>query len=409
MNKVLRKRLQKLNQPMRKFMRVNLRRKKPVGFGSIKKNRGIKHYRRKFMNVYRVNDVTNPDVNLPVDLLRLRIQSDLAEIRDELKAAHPHDAFAEFIDIWHKGFSLALRHPNPAQVIPPFVIDLEKILLETDFEIGVFEEGLSLLAKVVIGKAIDPDSLLYSERVANEIPPISSKKAPSSDVPDHIFEQMCRFNALKAQRIAEETDYIAENKILEERLSKLEEDFKEKFTRVTRDVKEKLEGTSKKIEECKAGHKELKEKGDRLADDYCDRIEALDQNIRKRLKDLKGRVKEIKIDDTEQRTILKEKVNQLKKEVSDLNAETNRLQDRISDTGKALSEVERANIQLQIDINNVRTELAKKKENYLNDILKTVAVVVVSIIAKIIIEPYLPGASVLLSKGTPCLGGTIYF
>lgn len=352
------------------------------------------------MNVNRVYDVNNPAVILPIDPVRLGIQSELAEIRNQLESVRPHDEFAEYIDIWHKGFILALRHPNPAQVIPAFVIDLEKILLETDFQIGVFEKGLSIIAKFMIGKAIDPHSLLYSERVAHEVPPVSTKKATSNDVPDLVFEQMRRFNALKAQRIAEETDFVAENKVLEERLNKLGDDFKEKFTRVTRDVKGKLEQTSKNIEECKAGHEELKEKGDQLGNDFSDRIDAVDRKIQERLKGLKGRINEVKIDDKEQREILRDKVKKLKKEVSDLEVEEKMLKNRISGVSKVLSEVERANIQLQIDINNVRTELAKKKEGFLEGLLKTAAIVVVSVVAKIIIEPYLPGASVVLGKFT---------
>ncbi len=292
------------------------------------------------------------------DQIRVRINGTLAEIhRQIINPNTPTNDFrVQSIDAWHRGFTRALRHPEPQKVIDAFVPELVGLLrnpadvngLEPPFPPELFGPRAMPIIQYVVEKLRDPHSLLYSQefdleavRVLAAQPTALQNEENEIDagIPEELLAQLRQIEANNAQQ--EEVDAEGGQMVhaLRGRIHQDEVSLQTDIDRVARHH----------FEACR---------------------DIQEETARLRLNDLNHRTQRL------------EAANLQRQEAVHFRAENVRLQDRLDRADKSLGELGKANIQLQKEINTTRAEIAENKSNWLTTAACVVASVALSWIFK---------------------------
>jgi len=298
------------------------------------------------------------------DVVRIQIGAEFATLLNRIAAAPANDPRVQSITAWHCSFSRALRHPNPQQVITEYVQELVRLLrdppgpdgVEPPFPAELFGDRPMPIIRYIVEKMRDRRSLFYSEqfdqeavRVLAAVQPIVMEvrnvvqNGPAQDIPNDIdpnippelLEQLRQIEANIARRVQVEAQRMDGLRALQGRVHQREVVLQANIDRV---AQQHLEDGQ-----------QIREEAERI-----------------RLLDL------------EQRAVMVGAANRLRQEAEDLRAEAARLQRHLDVNRERIGELERANIQLQIEINNTRSQIADKKSNWLLDVVCIVASVAIS-------------------------------
>lgn len=310
------------------------------------------------------------------DIVRIQIDAELAALRTQLEAAPANDPLVRSIIDWHNGFWRAMRHPHPQQVIAKFIEELVRLLrdpaapfgIDSPFPAELFGERPMPIIRYIVEKMRDRRSLFYSEqfdqeavRVLASVRPVMMEprdvlqNSPAQDMQDDIdpdiapelLEQLRQIEANIAHQMQVEAEGMVELHALQARVHQRDADFQRKVDRVAQ---------------------QHLEEGQRI------RAEA----------------ERVRLLDLEQRAIIMEAANRLRLEAEALRAEAVRLQRHLDDNGQKINELEKANIQLQVEINNTRAQINDNKSSWMLDAICVVASIAISWVTKkpiVIIPP----------------------
>lgn len=298
-------------------------------------------------------------------VVKITIQRELNALcdciaREQMTRNLSSDPFIKSIFIWHNNFSHSLRLPNVNNVVKEYVATLVDLFrsplnaagIETSFPAELFGDRPIPLVRFLVEKMRDKSSLYYSEefdREATEIlsraasqaretadrPPIEASVGGIEGIPQDLLDQLRQIEAIHAERRGFE-----------------------------RESKSGLLELQNRVRERESG---LQERIDRMA--KRDREEG--QRIRKELE----RQRQV---DSEEREIIITAANRLLEEAERLKGEAEVLQRQLDQNGRNLVELEKAEIQLQAEINKTREELDKNKSNWLVQALCVAASVAIS-------------------------------
>lgn len=244
---------------------------------------------------------------LGIDQLRVRIQGELASLQLEIEAAPQHDLLVQLIAVWKNNFSESLRHPNQQEVIKAYVPELVKLLRSP------FGDHSIPLIRMIEQKVRDPDSLFYDEAFA----------VPSAA----LLNQLRQIEAMMKGQLQREAAAVNE-------------------------VQNHLEGHAREREA------KILERIDELARRHIEERQRIGNGIQR-----------LGAQDQELRAKILEDANRLKRKADELNAGANRLQEELNVNRGKLGELERANKQLQIDIERTRAQIEDKKSSWLTQAL----------------------------------------
>lgn len=278
---------------------------------------------------------------------RVRIAAELAELGDLLEHPDnpPNDPRIQGIAAWRTSFLLALRHPDPQAVINAFVPELVRFLrnpqdVEQEFPAELFGDRPIPIIQVIVQKLRNRNSLFYSElfdqeavRVLAAIPAVVQNV--EANIPAALLEQLRQIEANSAQQVQQEVQGMEGIQALRGRLQQREVNLQANIDRVAR---------------------ENMEAGQRIQDE----------------------AERLRLIDLDQRAIMLEAAERQRQEAENLRAENVRLQQNLVHAGSQLGELERATVQLQVEINRAKAEMADSKSNWLKDVVCIVASVVIS-------------------------------
>lgn len=271
------------------------------------------------------------------EIVRIQIGAELAALHDQLQAARANDLRVRSIVAWHSSFSRALRHPNHQRVIKEYVEELVRLLrdppgpygIEQPFPAELFGDRPMPIIRYIVEKMRDRRSLFYSEQFDQEAVQVLAAVRPvvvegrdvvqngpangiDPNIPQELLEQLRLIEANMARQVQVEAQRMDGLRALQGRFQQREVALQANIDRVAQ---------------------QQLEEGQRIREE-AERIRLLD---------------------LEQRAVMEGAANRLRQEAEDLRAEAVRLQRHLDVNGERIGELEKANIQLQIEINNTRS------------------------------------------------------
>ncbi|MBX9745152.1 MAG: hypothetical protein K2X08_08090 [Chlamydiales bacterium] len=288
------------------------------------------------------------------DDVRRRIKPELLALGDELSRSHlKNNLHVQNIGIWHDSFLKALSHPDPQWVIEKYIQELVRLLRDpatdpqTPFPVEFFSNQQIPVIRYVTEKMRDRNSLFYSKQFDLEalevLAPLHSEQENKNqeklremdgDIPEKLLAQLRQIEKNIAFHVHIESRESA-----------------------------KIQALSKRVQEEET---KLLANIDRVARQQIDQRKSIEEGIER-----------LQLRDLEQRAFFKAAAERLRQNAENLRVDTAKLQSQLHQSSAQLSELERANIQLQIELNQARERI----ETNQSDWLLTIAIVCVAVVS----------------------------
>lgn len=280
------------------------------------------------MNVHTIHDRIAP-TSLR-DPARIRIIEELQEIlqRLGLPDSPSNDPCIQLITAWCLSYTRTLFYSgnnNYAAISQSYVVELERIFqspTDATFPIELFGNRPLPLIRYLVARMRDPRSVIYSQRLDQQANQILAQQQQTQD---RLRAQLRRIETQFAANRAAEAQAGGDMQALRERIRQRESAFQE-------------------------------------------RADAADRRMRERSQQLRHEIEQAAQRDQEQRAIRLEAARKLRQEIEEVNIETRRLQHQLDGTRAEIREIDRANTQLQVEINQLRSEIADKKAGWLEQL-----------------------------------------
>lgn len=280
------------------------------------------------MNIHAIHDRVAPaGFN---DLVRIRIVDELQEVikRLGLPDCPSNDPCIELITAWSLSYTRLLFYygnNDYSAISQRYVAELERIFqspIDATFPIELFGNRPLPLIRYLVAKMRDPHSIFYSSRLDQQARHVLAQQQQSQD---QLRLQLRRIEAQFAARQTAEAQVKNDMQALKERIKQRELAFNEKTN---------------------AAERRMKETAQQLKNDI---------NLAAKR-------------DLEQRAIRLEAAKRLRQEIEEANIETRKLQHQLDINRTEIREIDRANAQLQIEISQLRSEIADKKAGWLGEL-----------------------------------------
>ncbi len=280
------------------------------------------------------------------DNLRMAVLAELREVQDQLKRYFADNDFRiKCISDWHASFLKVLLDPtkpfpNLRDVIREFVQELVNILRkpgepDAPFPAELFSDKALPLIQFVVAKMRNTDSLFYSKQFDEEAFRILEKEAPNEGIPLELLEQLRQIEEMNAKNLEEEAKSMVNLNALLGRLENRTTTFHAK-------------------------------------------LDQGQQHIMKEFQQIRANTKQLQKQDLDQRPMMREAAANLLQEAIYLRGEAQNMQRQIVLAGTQIDEIRRGNMNLQIELNYLRADIAEKKSRWLEDAFCVVASIALS-------------------------------
>ncbi len=285
--------------------------------------------------------------SVAIDRFKRHLQAELAEIKTQLPV-NSADPLEQSLVAWQASFESSLNLPlDPREIAHDFVELLKGILRGPSvpgapFPPELFGETPLPIVRFLVRKMRDFNSSLYCEAFNLEALQVEAE----ANIPPELLEQLRMIEEMNAKHLQEEARNMNRLHALEGRLKQQETALQQRIDQMAR---------------------ESLEAGQRLRADT-------------------GRLQQR---DLEQRAIMRERAERQTREAEGLRAVNAELQRELVANRSQLGELDRAKIQLQANVNEVKAKAADKESDWLMQVGCLVASVAASWILKkvVVITP----------------------
>lgn len=298
-----------------------------------------------------------------------RIRAELLEIKEQLDHCDPHgtDPLTNTLRMWHRQFESMLRHDDIVDVVSSFSDALESIFknpLDPDapFNPELYTLSPSPIVIFMIGKMRDLNSLLFSQKLANDVP----------------------FNALPSSFYRENT------------MQKIERQRRIFLLRSNRELQQT---TSRHLRETVVG----------VFEGQNARLAAIQQNVQTVFDEAKRSIDETRANIARDSVVIQKEIDRLQIEVNELIRSNIELRSHIESNGRGLSQLERANAELKIAINQVHEEIKKQQKQWFGQALQVIGCIGLSFCATWALGYALNGATIGVTPNSVRVGVSITF